>query len=163
MRNQQVIAVAAGREHAEISRLEAKLLLAPFADGAFAAAHPRMHEPAIADFNALGIGTQRYDFADEVLHAQIGRRWLVADGLKPAALSARYVELFELWEKDMEGLIASITAVGLIEPITVTCEEGSESYRIITGHRRFRAAKAAGLTQVKSPVRSWVYSMSVAF
>lgn len=56
--------------------------------------------------------------------------------------------------RNMDGLIASIKGVGLIEPITVTSEEGSsDTYRIITGHRRFRAAKAAGLSQVEILIR----------
>ena len=54
--------------------------------------------------------------------------------------------------RNMEGLIASIKAVGLIEPITVTPEEGEE-FRIVTGHRRFRAAKAAGLSRVEVLIR----------
>jgi ParB/RepB/Spo0J family partition protein len=56
--------------------------------------------------------------------------------------------------RNMEGLIASIKAVGLIEPITVTAMEQEEgSYQIVTGHRRFRAAKAAGLTQMEILIR----------
>src|SRR4051812_11596162 len=56
--------------------------------------------------------------------------------------------------RNMDGLIASIKAVGLIEPITVTPEEGTEgTYRIVTGHRRYRAAKAAGLSQVEILIR----------
>jgi ParB family transcriptional regulator, chromosome partitioning protein len=59
--------------------------------------------------------------------------------------------------RNLEGLIASIKTMGLIEPITVTPEEGEGSegihYRIITGHRRYRAAKAAGLTQVEVLIR----------
>lgn len=55
---------------------------------------------------------------------------------------------------NMDGLIASIRAVGLIEPITVAPEEGqADIYRIITGHRRLRAAKAAGLSQVEVLIR----------
>jgi ParB family chromosome partitioning protein len=52
----------------------------------------------------------------------------------------------------MEGLIASIKAVGLIEPITVT-PDGDDRYQIITGHRRFRAAQAAGLDVVEILIR----------
>lgn len=52
----------------------------------------------------------------------------------------------------MEELIASIKQVGLIEPITVTAEADGV-LRIVTGHRRFRAAKAAGLTQVEVIIR----------
>jgi len=56
--------------------------------------------------------------------------------------------------RNMEGLIASVKTVGLIEPITVTPEEGEEgSYRIVTGHRRYRAAKAAELKQVEVLIR----------
>jgi ParB family chromosome partitioning protein len=66
--------------------------------------------------------------------------------------------------RNMEGLIASIKSVGMIEPITVTPDETTEqgtqpqgreetTYRIITGHRRYRAAKAAGLTQVEVLIR----------
>ncbi|HEX8340110.1 MAG TPA: ParB/RepB/Spo0J family partition protein [Tepidisphaeraceae bacterium] len=64
--------------------------------------------------------------------------------------------------RNLDGLIASIQSVGLIEPITVTLEgsptpagqgKGETAYRIITGHRRFRAAKAAGLAQVEVLIR----------
>jgi len=49
--------------------------------------------------------------------------------------------------RGMEGLIASVKAHGIVEPITVTPE--GESYRILTGHRRYRAAKAAGFTEIE--------------
>lgn len=55
--------------------------------------------------------------------------------------------------RNMDGLIASIKGVGLIEPITVTAEEDGQTFRIITGHRRYRASKAAGLTQVEVLIR----------
>jgi ParB/RepB/Spo0J family partition protein len=55
--------------------------------------------------------------------------------------------------RNMEGLIASVKAVGLIEPITVTAEAEEGWYQIITGHRRYRAAKAAGLPQVEVLIR----------
>lgn len=53
--------------------------------------------------------------------------------------------------RNMEGLVASMKAVGLIEPITVTPE--GERYRILTGHRRARAAKLAGLREVEVLIR----------
>lgn len=53
--------------------------------------------------------------------------------------------------RNMEGLIASIKTVGLVEPITVTPE--GDSYRILTGHRRYRAAVAAGLSSVEVLIR----------
>lgn len=54
--------------------------------------------------------------------------------------------------RNMEGLIDSIRAVGLVEPITVSAENDGK-LRIVTGHRRYRAATAAGLEQVEVIVR----------
>lgn len=54
--------------------------------------------------------------------------------------------------RNMEGLIASVQSVGVIEPITVTATDGGQ-YRIVTGHRRFRAARAAGLAQIEVMIR----------
>lgn len=53
--------------------------------------------------------------------------------------------------RNMEGLIASVKAFGVIEPITVTPE--GERFRILTGHRRARAARAAGIREVEVIVR----------
>jgi ParB family chromosome partitioning protein len=53
--------------------------------------------------------------------------------------------------RNMEGLVASIKKYGVIEPITVTAE--GESYRILTGHRRARAARAAGLSEIEVLIR----------
>jgi len=56
--------------------------------------------------------------------------------------------------RNLDGLIASVKAVGLIEPITVTPEgDAGETFRIVTGHRRHRAAKAAGLQEVEILIR----------
>ncbi len=54
--------------------------------------------------------------------------------------------------RNMEGLVASVKAVGLVEPITVTPAEG-DRYRILTGHRRYRAAIAARLERVEVLIR----------
>ena len=89
---------------------------------------------------------------------------LVRQGLADGGLKKRgrlIVSLSKLAEdphnerktfRNMEGLTASIKAVGLIEPITVT-PVGDDRYQIITGHRRFRAARAAGLEQVEVLIR----------
>lgn len=59
---------------------------------------------------------------------------------------------------DMDDLVASVKAHGIIEPCTVT-DLGNGSYQIATGHRRFRAAKLAGLTQLevllREPEEKW--------
>jgi ParB family chromosome partitioning protein len=54
--------------------------------------------------------------------------------------------------RNLDSLTNSIKEIGLIEPITVT-PEADDVYRIITGHRRYRAAKAAGLTEVEVLIR----------
>jgi ParB/RepB/Spo0J family partition protein len=53
--------------------------------------------------------------------------------------------------RNMEGLIASVRSMGVIEPITVTPE--GDGFRILTGHRRARAARAAGVHEVEIIVR----------
>ena len=53
--------------------------------------------------------------------------------------------------RNMEGLIASVKAFGVIEPITVMTE--GDGFRILTGHRRARAARAAGVKDVEIIVR----------
>ncbi len=53
--------------------------------------------------------------------------------------------------RNMEGLIASVKTLGVIEPITVTPE--GDGFRILTGHRRARAARAAGVKEVEIIVR----------
>lgn len=52
---------------------------------------------------------------------------------------------------NMDDMIESVRRHGIIEPITVT--QDGERYRILTGHRRFRAAKAVGLAEVEVLVR----------
>lgn len=54
--------------------------------------------------------------------------------------------------RNMDGLIASVKAVGLVEPITVTALDDGR-YQIITGHRRYRAAQAVGLSRIEVLIR----------
>ena len=53
--------------------------------------------------------------------------------------------------RNMEGLIASVKAFGVIEPITVMPD--GDGFRILTGHRRARAARAAGVKEAEIIVR----------
>lgn len=53
---------------------------------------------------------------------------------------------------DMDDLVASIKAHGVLEPLAVA-ELGDGTYRIIFGHRRFRAAKLAGRTEIEVLIR----------
>lgn len=52
----------------------------------------------------------------------------------------------------IEEMVASVRAHGIIEPITVVALDDGR-YQIVTGHRRYRAAKLAGLRQVEILVR----------
>ena len=64
-------------------------------------------------------------------------------------------------EESLAGLASSIKEKGLIQPITVrSCErDGSFSYELVTGERRLRAAKLAGLSVIPSIITT--YSDSV--
>ena len=53
---------------------------------------------------------------------------------------------------NIEEMVASVKAHGIIEPITVVALDDGR-YQIVTGHRRYRAAKLAGLGQVEILVR----------
>lgn len=54
--------------------------------------------------------------------------------------------------KDIDELVASIKAHGLINPITVT--EEKDGYRIIAGFRRFAAMKQLGATEIPCVIRN---------
>ncbi len=56
-------------------------------------------------------------------------------------------------QEALEELTASIKELGVIQPITVR-EMETGRYQLITGERRFRAATAAGLTQIPAYVRT---------
>jgi len=56
-------------------------------------------------------------------------------------------------EESLEGLAQSIKTYGLIQPVTVRPVEGGR-YQLISGERRFRAAKMAGLTEIPAYVRT---------
>ncbi len=52
----------------------------------------------------------------------------------------------------LEELAASIRTLGIIQPLTLR-QTGPHSYQIISGERRYRAAKAAGLVSVPAYIR----------
>lgn len=53
--------------------------------------------------------------------------------------------------RDMDGLTESVARYGILEPPTVTEENGV--YKIITGHRRVRAARANQLEEIEVIIR----------
>ena len=54
--------------------------------------------------------------------------------------------------RNMEGLISTIKKYGVLEPPTVVPIEGG-AYMLVTGHRRTRAAREAGLEKIEVMVR----------
>ena len=59
----------------------------------------------------------------------------------------------EFDQTELEELAQSIKTYGLIQPITVRPIENGK-YQIISGERRWRASKLAGLTEILAYVRS---------
>ena len=57
-------------------------------------------------------------------------------------------------EESLEGLAASITEVGVLQPIVVRPGEPEGTYVLVAGERRLRAAAAAGLTSIPAVIRS---------
>lgn len=56
-------------------------------------------------------------------------------------------------EETIQELAESIKTYGLIQPITVRHDKKTEKFQIISGERRFRASKIAGLQQIPAYVR----------
>ena len=56
-------------------------------------------------------------------------------------------------DESLAELTASIRSLGLIQPVTVRRTDGGR-YQIISGERRFRACKAAGMDMIPSFIRS---------
>lgn len=54
--------------------------------------------------------------------------------------------------RNMDEMVASVKAHGIIEPITATALADGR-YQIVTGHRRYRAARLARLSQVEILIR----------
>ena len=80
----------------------------------------------------------------------------------PAETSVRMIELIHLAESpnnprksygDMEELTRSVKAKGILQPLLVRRATGDQPFEIVFGHRRFRAAGKAGLTEAPCMVR----------
>lgn len=57
-------------------------------------------------------------------------------------------------DDSMNELTESVQDNGIMEPLTVRPLEGTDNYEIISGHRRFRAAQKAGITDVPAFIRA---------
>ena len=58
----------------------------------------------------------------------------------------------EFDQEELLALVQSIKTLGLIQPITVR-SIGSDKYQIISGERRWRASKLAGLSEIPAYIR----------
>ena len=56
-------------------------------------------------------------------------------------------------EEALEELSLSISKIGIVQPITVRLLEGGEKFELISGERRWRAAKMIGLKMIPAYVR----------
>ena len=57
-------------------------------------------------------------------------------------------------DDSMNDLTESIQESGVLEPLTVRPLENTDNYEIISGHRRYHAAKKAGITEVPAFIRA---------
>ena len=57
-------------------------------------------------------------------------------------------------DDSMNDLTESVQDNGIMEPLTVRPLENTDNYEIISGHRRYHAAKKAGLTEVPALIRA---------
>lgn len=86
-----------------------------------------------------------------------GNEVAAVNNIHPVLLSQVQVNPFQprtdFDAEALQELSDSIKLQGLIQPITVR-EVGHQSYQLISGERRFRASKMAGLTEIPAYVRT---------
>jgi ParB/RepB/Spo0J family partition protein len=94
----------------------------------------------------------------QLVREQAARGELRADAIPRTRLVVSIDKLAEDPEnerktlRNIEELVASVKAHGIIEPITVVSLDDGR-YQIVTGHRCYRAAKLAGLGQIEILIR----------
>lgn len=95
---------------------------------------------------ALGRGLKA--LIPDTPRARTGMAEIPVDRLRPNPHQPR--QIFD--ETAIEELTASILRHGVLQPLLVS-EDGPDRYRIITGERRWRAARKAGLRAVPAVIR----------
>ncbi len=65
-------------------------------------------------------------------------------------------------DASLADLTASVREMGVLQPVLVRKDPTGEGYILIAGERRWRAATAAGLTEIPALIRSAADSMEVA-
>jgi ParB family chromosome partitioning protein len=99
----------------------------------------------------LGRGLDALLGSDTGAHAQDNEgelRTLRIDAIRPGKYQPRQ----EFDEEKIDELAASITSQGLIQPVVVRAA-GPDSYELIAGERRWRAARKAGLEEIPALVK----------
>jgi len=76
-------------------------------------------------------------------------RELPIDGIVPNRYQPR--EHFD--DETIESLAASIRELGVLQPVLVRPVDDEDRYELVAGERRWRAARAAGLTDIPALVR----------
>jgi len=98
---------------------------------------------------ALGRGLKA--LIPEAPRARAGYAEIPTDRLRPNPQQPRH----HFDRESLEELAASIRLHGVLQPLLVS-EEPSDRYLLITGERRWRAARLAGLTTVPAVIRERV-------
>ena len=85
---------------------------------------------------------------------------MIKENTAPAMIPAEKIHPFEghpykvLDNEEMNALTESIQENGILDPLIVRPLEGTENeYEIISGHRRFRAAQRAGITEIPAFIK----------
>ncbi len=108
---------------------------------------PQTGVPAADDTDATGTRTRLYNFEERRRLA--GR---VAELDVEAVRPNPYQPRKDFDEAALDELAASIRQLGIIQPITVRAL-GDERYELISGERRLRASRRAGLKRIPAYVR----------
>ena len=116
--------------------------------------------PAPADTGSVDAEGQSEPSVPSVPRQSVdsGRAFAAVGGATYAELSVDQIapnprqprEIFD--EEAMSELVASITEVGLLQPVVVR-EVGAERYELIMGERRWRATRQAGLAVIPAIIR----------
>src|SRR4051812_36385787 len=111
---------------------------------------PPIAESVAADLSGSAVAIATMDPPREELAPVPGARFaeLQVDSIAPNARQPR--QIFD--DEALEELKASIGAVGFLQPIVVR-ETGVDSYELVMGERRWRAAQALGLDAIPAIIR----------
>ena len=91
------------------------------------------------------------ELAGDELPAMHSNHMIMAIGLDQIEANP-FQPMSQFEEKELSELAVSIQEQGIIQPVTVR-KTGPDRYQLITGERRYRAARIAGLTEIPAFIR----------